>query len=108
MADSVKIVMDQVDEETGKPISHVVCEWYGMDRNDANAMSMDIADGVVDRITKTGQHNPFAPVPLQDVQHYYGLFRPRASLRYSHACGSATCVSPLTSRRQVPTFRTKA
>jgi len=52
MADSVKIVMDQVDEETGKPISHVVCEWYGMDRNDANAMSMDIADGVVDRITK--------------------------------------------------------
>jgi len=51
MADSVKIVMDQVDEETGRPISHVVCEWYGMDRNDANAMSMALADGVVGQVT---------------------------------------------------------
>jgi len=51
MADSVKIVMDQIDEETGQPISHVVCEWYGMDRNEANALSMGIADGVVDAVT---------------------------------------------------------
>jgi len=51
MADSVKIVMDQIDEETGQPISHVVCEWYGMDRNEANAMSMAIADGVVGQVT---------------------------------------------------------
>ena len=52
MADTVKVVMDQIDEETGKPISHVVCEWYGMDRNDANAMSMAIADGVVGQVTE--------------------------------------------------------
>jgi len=51
MADSVKIVMDQIDEETGQPISHVVCEWYGMDRNEANAMSMAIADGLVGQVT---------------------------------------------------------
>jgi len=63
---------------------------------------------LVDPIPKTGQHNPFAPSALHRLHHYYGLFRPRASHRYSHACGASTCVSPLASRRQVPTFRTKA
>ena len=36
------------------------------------------------------------------------MIRPRVPYRYSHACGAATCVSPLASGRQVPTFRTKA
>ena len=63
---------------------------------------------LVDRIAKTRQHNPFASSALHRLQHYYGLFRPRVPHRYSHACGSSTCVSPLTSGRQVPTFRTKA
>jgi hypothetical protein len=57
---------------------------------------------LVDRLSKTRQHNPFAPSALHRFHHYYGLFRPRASHRYSHACGTSTRVSPLTSRRQFP------
>ena len=52
MADSVKIVMDQIDEETGKLISHVMCGWYGMDRNEANALSMFLAQGVVSEVVE--------------------------------------------------------
>ena len=49
--------------------------------------------------------------PLLDAREVQNILRCSlacASHRYSHACGSATCVSPLSSRRQVPTFRTKA
>src|SRR5210317_741872 len=63
---------------------------------------------LVDHIAKTRQHNPFAPSALHRFRHYYGLFRPRVPHWYSHACGASTCVSPLTSGRQVPTFRTEA
>jgi len=35
------------------------------------------------------QRNPFAPVPLQDLPHYYGLLRPCAPLRYSDPRGSS-------------------
>ena len=63
---------------------------------------------LVDHIAKTRQHDPFAPSALHRLQRYYELFRPRVPLWYSHACGASTCVSPLTSERQVPTFRTKA
>jgi len=36
---------------------------------------------------KTGWFNAFAPSPLQKLQHYYELIRPRAPHRYSHSCG---------------------
>ncbi len=51
MTDSVKVEMTQIDEENGSPISKVTCEWYGMDRDMANALSMGIADGVVSSVT---------------------------------------------------------
>ena len=57
---------------------------------------------------KVGWANPFAPPALHRFHHYYELVRPCASHRYSHSCGASTWVSPLTSGRQVPTFRTKA
>jgi len=38
----------------------------------------------------------------------YGSLRPCASPRYAHPRGSATWSSPLSSRRQVPTFRPRA
>ena len=47
MADTVKLQLDQIDEETGKLASHVLCEWYGVDRNEANALSMGMAQAVV-------------------------------------------------------------
>jgi len=36
---------------------------------------------------KTRWFNPFAPSPLQELQHYYELIRPCAPHRYSHSCG---------------------
>jgi len=38
----------------------------------------------------------------------YGSLRPCASHRYAHPRGSTTWISPFTSRRQVPTFHTRA
>jgi len=52
MADTVKLQLDQIDEETGKAISQVVCEWYGVDRNEANALSMGMAQAVVGALTE--------------------------------------------------------
>jgi len=52
MTDSVKIVMEQIDDDTGNPISSVKVEWYGMDRNVANALSMSVADAMVSRVTE--------------------------------------------------------
>ena len=51
---------------------------------------------------------PFAPPLFQGLPHDYGVFRPGAPLRDSDACGAATRVSPLTARRQGPTFPTQA
>ena len=42
------------------------------------------------------------------LRRYYGRLRPCASLRYFHPRGASTWISPLSSRRQVPTFRTRA
>ena len=36
---------------------------------------------------------PLAPVPLQNLLHYYGMIRP-CFLRYSHSCGASTWISP--------------
>ena len=41
-------------------------------------------------------------------RRYYGSLRPCASLRYSHPWRASPWTSPLSSRRQVPTFRTRA
>jgi len=35
-------------------------------------------------LARAEQRNPFAPAPLQDLHHYYGLLRPCAPHRYSH------------------------
>ena len=51
MSDTVRIVLEQVDESTEKPISKLVVEWYGNDRNIANALSMEVVQGVVDRVS---------------------------------------------------------
>jgi hypothetical protein len=63
---------------------------------------------LVDQLMSAERYTPFAPPPLQGLRHYYGVFRPCASHRYTDACGATTCVSPLASRRQVPTFHTQA
>ena len=54
MADTVKLQLDQIDEETGKAISHVLCEWYGVDRNEANALSLGMSQAVVAAVTEAG------------------------------------------------------
>jgi hypothetical protein len=76
--------------------------------NEWLCFSHRLLPSLVDHVTKTRQYNPFVPSTLHGLHNYYGLFRPRVSLWYSHAHGASTCVSPLASRRQVPTFRTKA
>jgi len=51
---------------------------------------------------------PFGPVPLQSLQPYYGQLRPCVPHRYSRPCGWCPLGLLLGSRRQVPTFLTKA
>ena len=50
MADTVKIDMEQIDEESGKQISFIKGGWMGMDRNDANVLSMKIALAIAGEI----------------------------------------------------------
>src|SRR5450830_275921 len=38
-------------------------------------------------VASVEQCSPFAPAPLQDLHHYYGLLRPRAPHRYSRPHG---------------------
>src|SRR5438034_2541698 len=41
----------------------------------------------VERLAREVARSPFAPVPLQDLHHYYGLLRPCAPHRYSDPRG---------------------
>src|ERR1700746_4122570 len=63
-------------------------------------------------MAKAEHHSPFAPAPLQDLPHYYGLLRPCAPRRYSRPRGwSRLQLLPSRHRHdraQVLTFRTKA
>src|SRR5215469_4609682 len=63
-------------------------------------------------VAKAEQRSPFAPVPLQGLQRYYGLLRPCAPRRYSRPRGwSRLRLVPSRRRRdegQVLTFHTKA
>ena len=59
-------------------------------------------------ISKFRHVTPFAPPPLQRLQHYYEVIRPCAPHRELHPYGSSTWIIPLPSERQVPTFHTKA
>ena len=63
-------------------------------------------------MAKAEQHSPFAPAPLQDLPHYYGLLRPCAPRRYSRPRGWSHLQllpsRPRRDRAQVLTFRTKA
>jgi len=52
--------------------------------------------------------SPFAPPPLQRLQHYYETFRLRSSLWYANTCGASAYASSLTSKRQIPKFHAKA
>ena len=51
--------------------------------------------------------SPFALFPLQKLHHYYELIRPCALHWYSDPYGASAWISPLSSVRQVPTFRKK-
>ena len=51
---------------------------------------------------------PLRSTRVTRLHRYYEPVRPCASHRYSAPRGSATWRSPLASRRQVPTFRTRA
>jgi hypothetical protein len=42
---------------------------------------------MVDLLFKAEQYSPFAPAPLQNLHHYYGLFRPCAPHQYSRLMG---------------------
>src|SRR5215471_11657983 len=63
-------------------------------------------------MAKAEQHSPFAPAPLQDLPHYYGLLRPCAPRRYSRPRGWSRLQllpsRPRRDRAQVLTFRTTA
>lgn len=51
---------------------------------------------------------PLCSVGFPRLLRSYGSLRPCASHWYAHPRGSTTWISPFTSRRQVPTFRTRA
>ena len=51
---------------------------------------------------------PLCSVEFPRLLSYYGSLRPCASHRYSHPRGASPWISPLPSRRQVPTFHTRA
>jgi hypothetical protein len=48
MSDTVKIEMSQLDGD--KVISKATLEWYDMDRDGANLMSMSLAGGVLAKV----------------------------------------------------------
>ena len=50
MSDSIKVVAEQVEDETGKVISKLVYEAFGSDRNTANVMSVSLVKGMVGTI----------------------------------------------------------
>ena len=51
---------------------------------------------------------PLCSIEFPRLHRSYGSLRPCASHRASHPWGSAPWISPFTSRRQVPTFHTRA
>jgi hypothetical protein len=51
------------------------------------ALSTGFLPSLVVRAEELKQRNPFGPVPLQNLQPYYGSLRPCASLRYSYPHG---------------------
>jgi len=60
-------------------------------------------------MTFAEQYAPFAPVPLQNIQHYYGTFRPCVMHWYSRTYTVLLCLNDsLNIITQVPTFLTKA
>lgn len=54
MTDTVKLVLEQIDDQTGEAISRVVAEWYKSDRDTANAMSISLTKGVVESVAHMG------------------------------------------------------
>src|SRR5207344_2224022 len=63
---------------------------------------LPLPDGFSWPMASAEQRNPFAPVPLQDLPHYYGLLRPCAPHRYSRPRGWSRLQLVL-SRRPVST-----
>src|SRR5213078_4445553 len=50
---------------------------------------LPLPDGVSWPVASAEQRSPFAPAPLQDLPHYYGLLRPCAPHWYSDPRGSS-------------------
>src|SRR5450830_192268 len=48
---------------------------------------LPLPDGFSWPVVSAEQRSPFAPAPLQDLHHYYGLLRPCAPHRYSRPRG---------------------
>src|ERR1035437_6003995 len=48
---------------------------------------LPLPDGFSWPVVSAKQRSPFAPAPLQDFHHYYGLLRPCAPHRYSDPRG---------------------
>lgn len=55
MADSLKVEMIQTDEATGKAISRATVEWYGMDRHEANGLSLGLVGAIGGAIAEADQ-----------------------------------------------------
>lgn len=47
VTDSIKVVAEQIEDDTGKVISKLVYEAFGSDRNVANQMSISLVKGMV-------------------------------------------------------------
>ena len=47
VTDSIKVVAEQIEDDTGKVISKLVYEAFGSDRNIANQMSISLVKGMV-------------------------------------------------------------
>ena len=49
MSDTSKLVMEQIDEGTGKAISRITVELFGDERDTANAMGVGFAEAILDQ-----------------------------------------------------------
>ena len=72
MTDTVKLLMEQIDEDNSTPISRVTVEWFGSDRNVANMLSMAIVQGVVDKV-KEGADAKLEATASDEVKQVLGI-----------------------------------
>ena len=76
-------------------------------QNDFVLLNLFLRTWSVDKNSKTERFAPFAPVPLQNVQHYYETIRPCARYWYSRLITSFS-LNTRTTGSHVPYIRLRS